>query len=155
MKYSFCFGCLLAAITMKPAQAHHSFAMFEQEEKVWLSGTVIDYRFAQPHVTMKLEVTADDGSTTVWILETDNPRSWEEGSGRGHEYHPSDFVQVEAPLIASGWANRQGLPSMLISSLYNEEGVEFQIRRAISEQKSLPDKDDEAYLESLLEALNE
>lgn len=153
IKYIFRLGVVLVALWTASATAHHSFAMFESEQKVWLTGKVIDYRFAQPHVTMKLEVVAEDGSTKVWVLETDNPKSWTQDTGRGHAYHPSGFVKVGETLTASGWVNRRGLPSMLISTLTNEQGVEFSIRTGISGQKSLPDPDDDEYLESLLEQL--
>jgi len=68
-------GLMLALFLAATANANHSFAMCESEQKVWLTAEVIDYRFAQLHVTIKLEVAAEDGSTKVWVLETDNPKS--------------------------------------------------------------------------------
>lgn len=153
MKHVIQIALLFSLIWSNLANGHHSFAMFNSDEITWLTGKVVDYRFAQPHVTMKLEVETENGSTEVWVLETDNPKSWDEGATRGHAYHPSEFVSLGDQLTASGWANRRGLPSMLISSLINEEGVEFTIRTGISGQKSQPDPDDEEYLQNLMEQI--
>ena len=37
-----------------------------------LSGTVVEWRFINPHCIIMLEVTDDDGDTKVWTLEGSN-----------------------------------------------------------------------------------
>ena len=46
-----------------PARAHHSAAAFDTQKQVTLTGTVIQYRFANPHVYITLQVKKDDGSS--------------------------------------------------------------------------------------------
>ena len=55
------------------AYAHHSFAMFDQEHPIELSGTVKEFKFTSPHTFVLLEVKGSDGSSTVWNLEGASP----------------------------------------------------------------------------------
>ena len=52
------------------AQAHHSFAMFDQEKTITVSGTLKEFEFTNPHCW--LHVTAVDsttGRTVDWTFE--------------------------------------------------------------------------------------
>jgi Family of unknown function (DUF6152) len=64
-------GALLAASAA--ALAHHSFAMFDQENPIDLVGKVKEFKFTSPHTFILLEVKGADGSTTVWNLEGGSP----------------------------------------------------------------------------------
>jgi hypothetical protein len=58
---------LLAAAA--PAFAHHSAAAYDTQKEVKVSGTVVQYRFANPHVYLTLEVKKDDGTTSRMEVE--------------------------------------------------------------------------------------
>lgn len=53
--------------------AHHSFAMFDQEHPIELQGVVQEFKFANPHTFILLEVKEEDGTTTAWNLEGMSP----------------------------------------------------------------------------------
>jgi hypothetical protein len=53
--------------------AHHSFAMFDQDHPMDLSGTVTEFKFTSPHTFVLLDVKGADGSDTVWNLEGASP----------------------------------------------------------------------------------
>jgi Family of unknown function (DUF6152) len=55
------------------ALAHHSFAMFDQDHPMELSGTVTEFKFTSPHTFVLLDVKGSDGSDTVWNLEGASP----------------------------------------------------------------------------------
>jgi hypothetical protein len=55
------------------ALAHHSFAMFDTDHPMELSGTVTEFKFTSPHTFILLEVKGTDGSSTVWNLEGASP----------------------------------------------------------------------------------
>lgn len=55
------------------ALAHHSFAMFDQDHPIELTGTVKDWKYTAPHAFIILEVKDKDGATTVWSLEGGAP----------------------------------------------------------------------------------
>lgn len=55
--------------TSGAALAHHSFAMFDQENPLELEGTVQEFKFTSPHTFIILEVKQQDGSKQLWSLE--------------------------------------------------------------------------------------
>ena len=55
-----------------PLLAHHSFSMFEMTKDVAYKGTVVEYRWVNPHVHMTLQIDADSGDPTTvgtWDIE--------------------------------------------------------------------------------------
>jgi hypothetical protein len=52
-----------------PALAHHSAAAFDTRTQVTVTGSVTQYRFANPHVYLTLEVKKDDGSVVTVEVE--------------------------------------------------------------------------------------
>ena len=55
------------------AMAHHSFAMFDNENQIDLEGVVQEFKYTSPHTFILLAVKAQDGSITVWNLEGVTP----------------------------------------------------------------------------------
>ena len=70
-----CAGCLLALIiaVSTPTLAHHSFALFDMDKNVSMLGSVVEYRWSNPHVhvVLKVDPGADVSSELVgtWDLE--------------------------------------------------------------------------------------
>ena len=68
-------GCCLALIVVAatPSFAHHSFALFDMDKSLTIVGTVVEYRWTNPHVHVLLkaepgqDVPADAAGT--WDLE--------------------------------------------------------------------------------------
>jgi hypothetical protein len=50
-------------------RAHHSAAAYDTQKQVKVSGTVVQYRYANPHVYLTLQVKKDDGSTSTMEVE--------------------------------------------------------------------------------------
>ena len=61
-------SCATLAVTA-PAFAHHSAAAYDTQKQVKISGTVVQYRFANPHVYLTLQVKKDDGSVSTVEVE--------------------------------------------------------------------------------------
>lgn len=59
----------MALALAAPALAHHSAAAFDTRQQVTVTGTVTQYRFANPHVYITVQVRKDDGSTTSMEVE--------------------------------------------------------------------------------------
>jgi hypothetical protein len=52
------------------AQAHHSFAMFDQAKSITVSGTLKEFEFANPHCWIHVSaVDAATGRTVDWAFE--------------------------------------------------------------------------------------
>lgn len=66
----------LAAVGGGPVQAHHAFgAEFDPNRPVVLRGPVVRVEWVNPHTWIHMEVTTDDGSTQVWMVEGGTPNT--------------------------------------------------------------------------------
>src|SRR4030095_10207434 len=52
-----------------PSRAHHSAAAFDTQKDVKVSGSVTQYRYANPHVYLTIQIKKDDGSTASMEVE--------------------------------------------------------------------------------------
>jgi hypothetical protein len=52
-----------------PVLAHHSAAAYDTQKEVKVTGTVMQYRYANPHVYLTLQVKKDDGSIATIEVE--------------------------------------------------------------------------------------
>jgi len=74
MKYrAFGFAGIAVAICAVPAFAHHSFAMFEGEKTVTLTGTVKAFQWIYPHSWILLMVPNSEGQLEQWPIEMGSP----------------------------------------------------------------------------------
>ena len=55
------------------AQAHHSFAMFDHDHQIKISGTVTHFQWTNPHVYIDLDSTNDQGELKHYTIECANP----------------------------------------------------------------------------------
>jgi hypothetical protein len=51
------------------AFAHHSFATFDMTQEVWISGTVAEVQYTNPHAWLFVDVPAKEGGTESWAIE--------------------------------------------------------------------------------------
>ena len=107
----------LLAIAPGMAQAHHSFAVFfDPDRLITIEGTVTAFRFTNPHGTIALDVKAPDGEVTHWRAETNAPvvlmrRGWKRDS-----IQPGDRITIE------GWRARDGKPYMRLRQARDAQG---------------------------------
>jgi hypothetical protein len=66
-------GLLIALTFSLPSTAHHSAAMFDDQHRVKLSGTVRKFQWTNPHCYVQLVVTNDKGKEVEWSLEMAGP----------------------------------------------------------------------------------
>src|SRR3984893_16724587 len=59
---------IAAALLAAPAFAHHSFAMFDQSKVLYVSGTVKELEFINPHAWLQI-VVSDKGDAATWAVE--------------------------------------------------------------------------------------
>jgi hypothetical protein len=117
---------LLASVSLvaATAAAHHSAALFyDLKGHSEVTGTVTEFRFANPHAILKLDVVGEDGEIQHWTAETTSPsvlrrRGWSQQS-----FRPGEKVRI------------QGLPSVdgsyliRIQRAFREDGTEIGIPR--------------------------
>ncbi len=84
------------------ALAHHSFAMFDQEHPVELSGTVKEWKYTAPHAFIILEVKETDGTSQVWSLEGGAPSGLIRDGWTSKTLKPGDEVKLEVHPLRCG-----------------------------------------------------
>ena len=67
------FACLLGMWMSGAAYAHHSMEGFDRDKNVTLSGTVKQFKWANPHSWIELEVPNDNGAVETWNIEMTAP----------------------------------------------------------------------------------
>ena len=98
------------------ALAHHSMAMFDQQNPVDIQGVVEDFRFVSPHTFILLEVKGDDQNVSTWSLEGDSPSHLARDGWTSKSLKAGDELKLKiAPL-------RSGAPG----GLWTSERVFFQ-----------------------------
>src|SRR5690348_7848043 len=72
MKAKILMFCALICLVAFPALAHHSFAMFDLTKNVTYIGTVVEYRWENPHTHIIVKVpegAADPSTVGTWDVE--------------------------------------------------------------------------------------
>ena len=82
--------------------AHHSFAMFDQENPIELEGTVQEFKYTSPHSYLLLAVKGPDGSTTVWNLEGRAPSLMARDGWTSKTLQPGDEIILTIQPLRSG-----------------------------------------------------
>jgi len=79
------FAGIAAAIYSLPASAHHSFAMFDADKKMTVTGTVKEFQWTNPHSWIIMEVPVAGGKSEEWKFEMGGPAAltkigWQRGT---------------------------------------------------------------------------
>jgi hypothetical protein len=110
----------VSGVSIVPASAHHSFAVYEPTLQIKLSGVVTSFKWGNPHVY--LEIDASDpksGETRHWLLEGASTSILNRAGWKFNMLKPGDMVTViVSPL-------RTGEPAALLKQLTLADGRKF------------------------------
>jgi hypothetical protein len=110
---------LLASAT---ALAHHSFAIYDIDNRIERTGVLTKFEYRSPHIMLEVAVTKDDGNTEIWQVETLNPGRWERAG------LPRQIASEGDSITIRGWPARNGTDLMLLSSYDAGQGTRMVIR---------------------------
>lgn len=82
--------------------AHHSFAMFDQENPIELEGVVQEFKFTSPHSFIILAVKQQDGSIQLWSLEGGAPSALVRDGWSSKTLKPGDELKLTIEPLRSG-----------------------------------------------------
>ncbi len=94
-------GVVLLLIS-SPVFAHHGGAQYDKEHAVTVSGTVTDYLFTNPHVTIYFDVKGEDGSVDKWVAETGSPQRLFRFGWNAKTLKPGDKITVTGAAFKDG-----------------------------------------------------
>lgn len=89
-------GVAATVLCSAVANAHHSFAAFDNDRLVALSGTVQEVVWANPHVWVYLDVTKADGAVERWAIEGSSPNMLIRWGWNAGDIAVGDKVTVDA-----------------------------------------------------------
>ncbi len=118
--------CLLAAsvlsavLTGVPAMAHHAFgAEFDPNRPVLLRGAIVRVEWVNPHTWIHVEVTNDDGTSEVWMVEGGTPNTL---LRRGLK---RDYVQPGTIVVVDGYQSKDRTARANARDITFEDGRKF------------------------------
>lgn len=88
-----------------PVPAHHSFAAFDRERQVTLTGVVREFQWTNPHAWIQIVVTDEKGRQTEWGLECGSPNMMARTGWKRTTLKPGDRVVVVGNPLKDGKPN--------------------------------------------------
>jgi hypothetical protein len=117
----FCVALFISAVVVlfsNVSLAHHSQAGFETPDKaIPLKGTVVEFRWRNPHILIFWDVKDDSGKVVRWVGELGSISSASAGGLTKDSLKPGDEISLMA--IPS----RAGTPQSIISKLVKADGT--------------------------------
>ncbi len=95
MKHSV-FALILGSVPVLVAPAafaHHSFSMYERGRTITLSGTVKEFIWTSPHVTIQV-LTDNRGGPATWAIEGGSPTVLARGGWTSSVLKPGDKISL-------------------------------------------------------------
>ncbi len=66
----------VALVNATPLVAHHAFgAEFDRDAPIRLEGPITRLEWVNPHTWIHMEITKDDGTTEIWMVEGGTPNT--------------------------------------------------------------------------------
>ena len=97
-------GCalMLVVLASTAALAHHSAAGVDQTKSVTIVGLLKEFKCANPHSWMDIDVTNDKGETTLWSVEMTAPAYLARAGWTSKTVKPGDKVTVTVRPMKNG-----------------------------------------------------
>ena len=112
-----------AAIYVAPALAHHSFAMFDHEKTISISGTLKEFEFTNPHCWLHVSVVdAATGRTVDWSFEMGSIGQIAAQGWKIDTVKPGDKITVEGYPMKDGSRGGQYLSARLADGRELKQG---------------------------------
>jgi hypothetical protein len=112
---------VVAASAPLPVRAHHSWARYDGEHVIELTGTITAIEWASPHVVVRFTVSGDGGETTPWTMEMDPPTLLNR-YGLRH-----DTLAEGMRVKLTGVPARSGAPVMRAVAIEVEDGTVYRV----------------------------
>src|SRR5215213_3638311 len=95
----------IVALSGAAAAGHHSFAAFDREREVTLSGVVKEFQWNNPHAWIQIVVSDAKGRQTEWGLECGSPNMMARTGWKRSTLKAGDTVTVAGNPLKDGRPN--------------------------------------------------
>lgn len=97
-------GCAIALVVLAStvSLAHHSAAGVDQTRTVTIVGVLKEFKWANPHSWMDIDVTDDKGQTRLWSVEMTAPAYLARAGWTSKTVKPGDKVTVTVRPMKNG-----------------------------------------------------
>jgi hypothetical protein len=99
----------LAGLLGVAAQAHHSFAMFDQSKRTTIKGTVTEFQWTNPHAFIHMDVPGASGKAEAWHIELNSPNNLRRQGWKSTSLKPGDQVTLVTYPLRDMTENKGGL----------------------------------------------
>jgi len=107
-------GLIFSAAILAPAAAHHSFAMFDSDKTLTMTGTVKEFEWTNPHSWLRIIVEDQaSGKTLQWALEMGAPAQQARVGWKPDSVKPGDKVTVIIHPLKDGSRGGQFVTAIL------------------------------------------
>jgi hypothetical protein len=97
------FAALAAGLIAAPAFAHHSFAMFDHEKTISISGTLKEFEWTNPHAWLHIvAVDPATGRNVDWSFEMGSVGQISAQGWRSDSVKPGDKITVTGHPLKDG-----------------------------------------------------
>jgi hypothetical protein len=94
--------CALLLFLAVPVRAHHSAAGVDQSRTVTIVGVLKEFKWANPHSWMDIEVTDEKGATKLWSVEMTAPAYLARAGWTSKTVKPGDKLTVSVRPMRNG-----------------------------------------------------
>ena len=107
---------LVSMALAAPAFAHHSFAMFDSEKTITITGAVKEFEWTNPHAWLRVMVQDQaSGKQLQWALEMGSPGQQAARGWKPDSVKPGDKVTITLHPLKDGSRGGQLLTTVLPS----------------------------------------
>lgn len=123
--------CLPALLISFGASAHHSVAVFyENEASSEISGTITNLRWINPHIKFTLESVDENNETQIWDVEASSVNSLERNGIR------RDRLEAGSEVTVIGRPSRLGRPALYAAAIRMPSGETVALQGLFTEQQA-------------------
>ena len=104
---------LASLVSSSIALAHHSGVMFDAEKEVTLKGTIKEFTFENPHVSIIISVPNEKGGSMDWNFEAASVRGMAQAGWRRSTVKFGDSITLVGPPLKDGRPGAQLVRAIL------------------------------------------
>ena len=102
-----------ASFAAGPASPHHASSMFDQTNVVYLTGTVSQFEFVNPHAWVHVMIADTNGETRMWSFEAGSVAQLTSLGWTPDSFKPGDTVEIGFRPMTDGSRGGQFMNAVL------------------------------------------